>query len=522
MISKLTTEIWQKYENGKAHHNSTGMYAKTERCHRFYEGDQWHGIQSGGEELPVLNFIKPICTYKVATVSQNSTSIIFSGKNEDSAEFKALSRLASQCWEKSKMDCKKWELIKNACITGDHYAYCFDARQSGGIGAGKAPDIQVRLVNKTDVYFANEQNSDINAQEWIIIASRQSVDAIKKQARKNGIEKSEIELILPDDADETALGKAKEQEVKSGGKCTSLLYMRKTDSGLEFCRGTKYVIYQRLQTIKQLNIYPLCAMVWTPRLGSARGVGVVEGIIPNQIEVNRTMARRAVLVKRHGFANLVYDKDKIIDPQSLGKIGASVAVRNLAANPISSIVQYLSPAPMSGDAAALQNELISLTRELENASDAATGQVDPTKASGEAIKAARDQSAISLTEQTAKFRQFCEDMAAVWYKLWLAYSPNGIDIDNLHIPQSRLIEMQPDIRIDLSATDPYSRLARELALENALEKRHITFEEYVNALDDSAGVPKDKLLQILKSREQVEKEAIKNAVPSMRPGNANS
>lgn len=523
MISKLTTEIWQKYENGKAHHNSVGMYSKAERCHRFYEGDQWHGIQSGGEELPVLNFIKPICTYKVATVSQNSTAVVFGGKEADGEKYKVLSNLASKCWESSKMDWKKWELIKNACITGDHYAYCFDLRQGGAIGKNKIPHIEVSLVNKTDVYFSNEQSSDINSQEWIIIASRKSVKAIKKLAQKNGVEKSDAELILPDDADETALGKTEEQEVKNGDKCTSLLYMRKTDNGLEFCRATKYVIYQKPQTVKLLDVYPLCSMLWTPRLGSARGIGVVEGIIPNQIEVNRTMARRTVLVKRHGFANLVYDQDKIVDAESLSKIGASIAVRNLAANPINSIVQYLAPAPMSGDAALLQNELINLTRELENASDAATGQVDPTKASGEAIKAARDQSAVSLTEQTARFRQFCEDLAAIWYKLWLAYSPNGIFADNVYISQKQLVEMQPDIRIDLSATDPYSRLARELALENALEKEHITFEEYVNALDDSTGVPKDKLLQILKARKnKPEKEANFNALPAMSIGNANS
>lgn len=500
-----------------------GMYSKTERCHRFYEGDQWRGVQSGGEELPVLNFIKPICTYKVSMVSANNTSIIFSGRDDNALEYKALSKLAAQAWEASKMDSKKWELVKNACITGDHYAYCFDVRQGGGLGKSKTPKIQVSLVNKSDVYFANEQCGDINSQEWIIIASRKSVALIKKEARKNGISNEEINLIMPDEADETTLGTTKTQEMKtSGGKCTTLLIMCKTDAGLEFCRSTKYAVYQKPQTVKKLDTYPLCAMVWTPQLGSARGVGVVEGIIPNQIEVNRTMARRAVLVKRHGFSNLVYDQDKIVDPQSLGKVGACIAVRNLAANPISSIVQYLSPAPMSPDAAILQNEIINLTRELENASDAATGQIDPTKASGEAIKAARDQSAISLTEQTSRYSQFCEDLAFVWYKLWLAYSPDGILIDNMLISQDKLIQMQPEIRIDLSSTDPYSRLARELALENVLEKGHINFEEYVNALDDGAGVPKDKLLQILKSRSQAEKEADDNDVSHMQAGIANS
>lgn len=69
MQEKECTDIWRKYQAGKDHHNKANMYTLTEKCHRFYEGDQWHGLQSGDEELPVLNFIKPICRYKIAMVA---------------------------------------------------------------------------------------------------------------------------------------------------------------------------------------------------------------------------------------------------------------------------------------------------------------------------------------------------------------------------------------------------------------------------------------------------------------------
>ena len=70
------------------------------------------------------------------------------------------------------------------------------------------------------------------------------------------------------------------------------------------------------------------------------------------------------------------------------------------------------------------------SRELEGASESATGQVDPTKTSGEAIKAARDQSAMNLNEQSAAYKQFVEDLAMIWYKLWVAYSVQGLKLDN--------------------------------------------------------------------------------------------
>ena len=96
-----TTGIWRKYEAGRDHHNGEGMYRRVERCHLFYEGDQWAGIKAGGEELPVLNFIRPICTYKIATVAMVDTAIIYSAMDGDpqaAAVCEALTRFAAVQW----------------------------------------------------------------------------------------------------------------------------------------------------------------------------------------------------------------------------------------------------------------------------------------------------------------------------------------------------------------------------------------------------------------------------------------
>jgi hypothetical protein len=63
-----------------------------------------------------------------------------------------------------------------------------------------------------------------------------------------------------------------------------------------------------------------------------------------------------------------------------------------------------------------------------------------------------------------------------------------------------LRELQVNIRIDISPTNPYSRFAREQALENALAQQHITFDEYVEALDDDGTAPKGKFEDILERR----------------------
>ena len=53
------TDIWQKYEKCKNYMDGKSIVSKTERNWNFYIGDQWNGIKAGGQELPMLNFIKP-------------------------------------------------------------------------------------------------------------------------------------------------------------------------------------------------------------------------------------------------------------------------------------------------------------------------------------------------------------------------------------------------------------------------------------------------------------------------------
>lgn len=53
------TDIWRKYERGRDYLNKKSIVEKTDRNWAFFAGDQWRGLESGGEKMPILNFIKP-------------------------------------------------------------------------------------------------------------------------------------------------------------------------------------------------------------------------------------------------------------------------------------------------------------------------------------------------------------------------------------------------------------------------------------------------------------------------------
>ncbi|MEG2915956.1 MAG: hypothetical protein RR839_05890, partial [Oscillospiraceae bacterium] len=231
------TKIWDYYQRGVDHHNMQNMYAQSKQNYNFYFGDQWNGCKSGNEELPVLNFIKPVCKYKISMIAQNLMSIVYNNmaeKENDSRICSVLTQFAEAQWEKSKMDSLSWEIIKNACINGDHYIYCYeDSDYKNCVASKNCPKIKMKSVASTNIYFANEQNPNINEQEYIIIAERLPVSLVREMAKNNKIPPSDIAKITSDEDEET-LHTGRENEVESDlGKCTSILFMRKTKGGIE-------------------------------------------------------------------------------------------------------------------------------------------------------------------------------------------------------------------------------------------------------------------------------------------------
>ena len=56
------------------------------------------------------------------------------------------------------------------------------------------------------------------------------------------------------------------------------------------------------------------------------------------------------------------------------------------------------------------------------------------------------------------------------------------------------------VAVDITRCDAYSKFAGEKNLSTLLSAGCISFEEYVNSLDDDSSVPKAKLLKILSER----------------------
>lgn len=513
---KFQTEIWRKYEKCKEYTDKKRIVTRAERNWNFYIGDQWHGLKTGGQELPKQNFIKPIVQYKVSVVAQNAMTAMYSDmemRSELNAVYEALNKFWAQCWEKAKMDDVGWKLLKSAAIQGDAYVYWAD-------GDTLSPP---QILPNTSIFLSDENVDNIQEQKYIIVAERWDLESVKRVAKENGVPAEEIARIEPDNNTENQVYNKTEVE----DKVTVLLYMEKDQEGIvKTGRATEACVIEPLdpkvrrngndEVLGRLEVYPIIPYVWEATPNSARGIGEVEQLIPNQLELNKTIARRSVAVQMGAYPRLAYDANAIENPEDLDRVGAAIAVQGGNAQSINQMIAYLNPANISSDSAKLAEDLLQITKDLAGASDYALGNINPEQASGTAIIAVRDQAQVPLNEQVARYKQWVEDVSLLWMDLWIVYNEGGISFiytdeegneTPITITQDQLRELKPLVRIDVSPDNQWTKLAEQKSLDSMFQLDKITLEEYAEMTPANSSVPKQKLLDVIRKRKQAEQMA---------------
>ena len=518
--------IWERYNKSKNYMDKKNILVKTEKQWQMYAGKQWAAVEDsqGMENLPMLNFIKPTVDYKVSTIAQHSVTALFSdmGNGKETVQVpdgidpmtgspmtrevslsevvEKLNTIFGISWEKAKMNRIAWKNLKHSAIEADSYVYWGE-----GGDTRKTPQI----IHNTQMHLGDENIVNIQDQPWVIIEERLEPALVKERARLAGIPKKDIDLIQPDKEMTTTL--LNKEEVK--GKVTSLLYMEKdVKTGIVSAgRCTKNVMYQPLKPVQQvkggelyetgLTMYPIVPMIWLELPNDARGVSEVEQLIPNQLELNKTLARRSMSIKMTAYPRLAYDDSSLANPEDLDKVGAAIKLNGGNSQAIGNMISYLAPQAMSGDAKQLSDELLSQTRTLAGASDAQLGNIDLSRVSGTAAQTIRDQQQVPLNEQVSMYQDFVENTALLWFELWKVFYPDGIDMDGVQITKEEIEAILPNVRVDIAEDTTLSKMATQQELTNLFNNNKITFKEYATAYPEHASIPKDTLMQIVAERE---------------------
>lgn len=501
-------DIWQKYEKSKHYMDGKNILLKTERNWNFFVGKQWEATKDseGLEDLPMLNFIKQTVNYKVSSISQHAITAIFSDMNSGNLELgnddvcHRMNNLFDISWQKAKMNRVARKALKHSAVQGDSYVFWYSG------DTRKSPQI----VNNTQMRLGDENTVDIQEQPWIIIEERLTKDVVKERAKLQGCTEEELALIMTDSDNDTQL--YNKQEVSN--KVTSLVYMEKKNGIVHIARATKNVIYEELHPIAQtknnepigtgLTMYPIVPMIWEEVPNTARGSSEVEHLIPNQLELNKTLARRAISVKMTAFPRVAYDEGMLANPEDLDKVGSALRLTGGNAQAISQMIAYLSPQAQSQDAKLLSDELLEKTKDLSGASDTALGNIDLSRVSGTAATTIRDQQQVPLNDQVTMYQEFVENVALLWFDIWKAYYPDGIEFDGIRVEAEEIENIVPNVRIDIAEDTTLSRMTSQQEISNLFNNNKITFDEFAEAYPEHASIDKKILLKIAEQRRQAQ------------------
>lgn len=514
-----STFYWKRYERGMGYVHKKQLIPETNMNWNFYIGNQWVDIQAGDEQLPMMPFISGVVDYKVTTITQNTMIAKFSdmeNRPELDHVYKKFDALFLENWEKACEERESRTTVRAGNVAGESYQYF------GYADMGKMEHLPC-----TNVLLGDESQYRIQKQPYVMIWDRRSVKEVREEARMNGVDEEEIALILPDSETQDVVGNRDEldetQDVNDS-KVTVIYHFEKKAGVVHVAKTTRHVVYEPEHPIavtnpdgsqgRGLSLYPILKFGWKYMPNNARGISDVKYLIPNQIEVNKTLARRSQIIKMTAFPRLAYDSSAIQNPEALMEVGMPIEISGGSAQSVNQMISYLNPAQSNNDAKNYADDLLQMTQELAGAGETARGNIELSRVAASALLAVKDQSAQSLSDAQAEYKQFVEDFAHLSTEFAIVYNPNGIEVTvdvndpatGTIIPQKQVItpdEMEmvkPKIRIDVSNDSPWTKEAEQNCVDQLLLNQQINLEEYMKLAPDNGIVPKGKLEEIIRDR----------------------
>lgn len=513
----IETDVWTLYQKHVNFMNQRHIYSDTDLNNRMYNGDQWYGLKIGGVEKVQHNFIKSIVKHKVSNITSNLFAVNYSPENIDNVEFiepaqkvcELLNKKASKVWDKDFMDKKIKKWAKQSAVNDESVCYVtYDYDDNCPLN---------EVISKNDIMYGDENEEEIQLQPYILVRQRKTILELQEIAEEEGISEELIKNLAGDNDTSTVAGDSGKNEIED--KCWLVTKFYRKNGTVHFTKSTQFCDLKKDKDTG-LTLFPFAHFNWEEQEGNARGIGEVRQLIPNQLETNKTAMRRALTVKNTAYPQKVINVDAVQNVKDANRIGALIKFKDMGQTRANDVFMNTTPAQMSTDSEKLQTELINYSRDLNNAGDATTGNINPESASGKAILAVQNAQNQPLNDQIIGLKSFIEDIARIWFEMWKVYASDGltIQVENpdpvtgemmsgiVQVPNYILEALSTSVKVDITPKGAFDKYAQELSLENMFTQGKITFDEYVESLDSDSVMPKVKLENILKKRKEAQQQ----------------
>lgn len=497
----------------------------------FFVGKQWEGVQSNGLPTPVFNFLKRVTLFSVASITTDNVKMQASPLSAaiDQRGTETISEVANRLFERlfefNAIPDLMREYMRNAAVDGDSctFTYWDDSVDNGN---GQKGDIRTEILGNTHIGFGNTADRNVQSQPYILIESRRMTDELKKYAKAQGC--GDLDLIVPDTSNHD------EDSYKSTDDKTTVIMRlwKDEETGTVWaCEATEKVIVRKPWDLG-LTLYPLTWINWDYVQDSYHGVGMVTGLIPNQIFVNKLYAMSMISLMTTAFPKIIYDKTRI--PKWDNRPGAAIGMRG---GGVQDVAKIMDPAQINPQISQFIQMAIDHTQTFLGATSAALGDTRPDNTSAIIALQRAASTPMEITKQNLFWS--IKDLGRIYLDFAAGYY--GKRTVALPLPKEadpELVEfagMQPgqeitqefdyaifretpmDLKLDVGASSYWSETASVQTMENLLMQGKVSTVQFLERLP-AGYVPKlQELIDDLKREAAMQAAMAQQTAPNGAP-----
>lgn len=554
---ELAIEIWKQYESGKAYLSAIGLTNIIPLCVDFYEGRQWSTPKKGTEHFPrpMVNFVKMIADNRRANLMSSPLKIVYKSDNE-SIETEKFNHFA-EYWQKEAMiKSLDSEAIKDGIIKGTYVYHYFWDNEGKGVKGKVEGALRCQLIDPRNIVFCNPTEHDEQKQEWIIIASRVTVQSVKDKLPKHLQDKvtsdtSEAGEVEQDGSELiTVLTKyyRKDGEVYFTKSTKEIMLTEEMSLAPDYEKAYKYVD-DKLNEAENKDIdttnetpdipeektkkkrvathFPIVVGNYEQREGSIYGFGEVEGLINNQKTVNNILALQCYATENNAFGKIVVKGDAL-GGQTIDNRPGQIIYDHSKIN--SQGIYRLQDPQLSTMPLSEIEMIMSMSRTVAGATEVLSGEMLGRNMSGQAIAQLQSQAMLPTEEKRQRF----QDSKIKQGRVMEMFFRTHYDEDKEFTFTEKVINPETHKSEDVLKTDVFnamsiendnfeisvevtngtrSSVAGDIAmLDLALQTKSIDFDTYLKLYPNDALSDKSKLLEEVENNKKEENTQLKAQV----------
>lgn len=512
--------VWKDFEKGLDFKTQQGIFDTVRTNESFFIGKQWEGVAAGGLPTPVFNFLKRVVLFTVASITSNNLKMQASplGNVSDMDDLDVVTGVVNRefeaLFEQNRITNLLREFLRNAAVDGDGCTYTYwDADIDMGHPVKGA--VVTEVVENTRVFFGNVNDRRVQKQPYIIIQSREMLDALRERALDNGCENVDD---ITADTDERGV----ENDSLTDDKATVLLQLWKNkDTGTVWGIETTKRAVVRPAWDTGLTLYPVTWLSWDTVQDSYHGQAMISGLIPNQIFINKLFAMSMISLMTTAYPKIVYDKTRVAKWDN--RVGAAIPVNG---GDVNNVARIIDPAQISPQIAQFIELAVGYTQNFLGATSVALGDTRPENTSAIIALQRAASTPSELTKQN--LYESLEDLGRIYIDFMAGYygsrqvmmdQPEGFgpvaamaDIGagermTVAFDFEKLKERCLSIRLDVGASAYWSEIAAMQTLDNLLIRGKIDLVDYLERVPSGYISKQQELIDKLRDAQKNKPQA---------------